>query len=101
MTAVDLNALKQIEGLATADTTTYITLSAGCVEDMSANPVLALADGFALKASAFTADTTDPKMVNFAFDMNQGSLKFHFDETASLSFFLNSPPANFEIVSEI
>jgi hypothetical protein len=87
ITTDDLNALKRIEGLATAETTSWITLDAGCLEDMSANGVLALADGNALKAEAFTPDTTDPNMQQYELDMNTGTIKFTFDETVDVSTF--------------
>ena len=65
MTARDLNLLKRLDGVATVEENTYITLSAGGVGDMAGNGVVGVADGAALGAVAFVADTTPPSLTGF------------------------------------
>eukprot|EP00729_Bicosta_minor_P004714 gene4714-23313_t len=81
--ALDLNALKSLSNLATADSSTYITIDKDALEDMSSNGIDALSDGSAKKCrdDGFTQDTIDPSLTSYDLNMNDGTLTFLFDES--------------------
>jgi len=83
LNALDLNALKSLSNLATADSSTYITIDKDSLEDMSSNGIDELADGSAKKCrdDAFTEDTVNPTMTSYDLNMNDGTITFLFDES--------------------
>ena len=69
---VDVNGLKSVDGLAESDTTTFISLTEGLVQDLSGHNALAIPTTAALRVSGFTADTTNPQLNSFTVNMNPG-----------------------------
>ena len=81
--APDLNYIKSISGFATSQANTYITIDNYTIFDMSANPIVAIANGSALQVSGYTADTVRPVLVTFSLDMNTGTLYLTYNETVN------------------
>ena len=89
LTHTDLNTIKRIAAVATADTNTYLTIREGGVQDLSGNNVTAIVDGSALRVNIFTPDTTDPVLNSFDFIMGEyGSplrMLLYFSETVNVT----------------
>jgi stress response protein SCP2 len=79
------NAIKAIADLATDASNTYITLTSGFVEDMYGNPIVSVDNGAARKVSndGYTQDSTEPELLRFDIDMDEGKLTLSFDETVT------------------
>ena len=82
ITEDDLNAIKVLENLYTEDSNVYISVDPSTISDMNNNPVNALS---ALNATAFTNDTTSPKLRAFDLDFNSDILTLEFVETVNTS----------------
>ena len=100
---VDLNEIKRIRSLGTSLDNTYISLLDGGILDMNNNPLNSVNDTDAELASVFTEDTTDPELVEFDLDMNNGLIYLTFDETVEADSvdlvqitLQDSAPASFE-----
>ena len=74
----DLNGLKLNRNLAVSQDTTYLNLTAGFIMDMYNNSFVSLST--TLRASAFTSDTTRPRLSNYSMDSGNGRLTLTFDE---------------------
>ena len=83
ISAVDLNALKQLTYLALNSSTVFLSLNPGTVLDMSGNPVVAIPASSALPASMYVRDMTRPQLVSFVLDRNVGVLTLTFSETVN------------------
>ena len=66
--------------LAVDRVTSFLRMDLGSFKDMRGNNVTAIANGYALPASSYTADTTAPTLTGFVLDMNSGSFKLSFTE---------------------
>jgi hypothetical protein len=72
----DLNSIKRADSLFTNKASSFLSATSATIDDMAGNNLTA----FTEQAAAFVADTTDPKLVGFAVDMNSSSLILNFDE---------------------
>eukprot|EP00117_Sycon_ciliatum_P048414 scpid34370/ scgid34477/ len=80
---LDLFALKSVNGLATNENTTYITLRASAIDGPGNRDVVAITDGKALKVTQFIADNTAPTFSSATLDLDSGSLNLTFTDTVS------------------
>ena len=80
LTNDDLNQIKIRETLAVDNSSLYLSLTSITIMDMDGNSVLQ-SPTFSL--SSFIPDTTPPRLLNFAIDMNRGELTLRFDETVN------------------
>ena len=85
LTQRDLNEIKRIESLLVNESTSYLVLLPKTIKDMNGNPVVAVPNGKAFKASSFINDTTRPSLRQFDLDMNRGSMTMRFSETMDIS----------------
>lgn len=83
--AADLNYIKSIANLCTANFNTYIRIESFVVVDMFDNAVVELPNGRAIQVTNFTADEVDPIFVGFDLDLNTGMIYFTFNETVNTS----------------
>ena len=81
----DLNEIKRLTQLATSNESSYLTLSQFVIEDMNGNMVVPVENGNATLVDLFTPDTTQPGLVDFSVDLNQGLFQLTFDETVDYS----------------
>ena len=81
----DLNYIKSIANLCTANFNTYIRIERFTVVDMFDNAVVELPNGRAIQVTNFTADDVDPVFVSFDLDLNTGVIYFTFNETVNTS----------------
>ena len=81
----DLNEIKRIKELAREINTTYISFSESFVSDMFGNPIVALPNGMAQKASAYEEDVTGPLLRSFTLNLTSEKLVLTFDETVDTS----------------
>ena len=81
----DLNELKRIPELATLATNTYIVLSSLAVKDMVGLELVPIQNSNAtrVRMEGYVADTTDPQLLSFNFDLDSGLLDLTFDETVN------------------
>ena len=80
----DLNRINQIRNLATSRANSYLTAAATIVDDVYSVDAVAVTDGKALQASAFTPDLTRPTLDRFSLDLNAGRLWLTFSETVDI-----------------
>ena len=80
----DLNRLKQDVGVATSNSTTYISFFEPIVLDMAGEPVEPVSSSDADPVSV-VIDTTDPLLLSFGIDLNTGTLVLYFSETVNAS----------------
>lgn len=85
LTAAELNELKRITDLATDISNTWLSVEERGVDDVFGGPLIAIEDYDSLQADNYTADTTDPTLINFDIDLNVGTLTLVFDETVDSS----------------
>ena len=82
VTEDDLNDIKVFETLYTMDMNVFIALEPSTISDMNNNPVNTIS---ALNATAFTNDTTSPKLRAFDLDFDSNILSLEFVETVNTS----------------
>ena len=82
ITEDDLNDIKVFETLYTEDVNVFIALESFTILDMNNNPVNTI---HALNATAFTNDTTSPKLQAFDLDFDSDILTLEFVETVNTS----------------
>jgi hypothetical protein len=85
LTVIDVNALKEIDTLATSDSNTYVSITSALVKDMNDVPIIALDTNNAMQVTTFVADETAPQLMAYSIDMNLGFLWLTFDETVNAS----------------
>ena len=85
LSTADSNSIKAIENMAKAQSNSYIRFDASAVTDMASNVISAIANGSAVQASAYTADTTAPTLSSWALDMNTGVITLDYVETMDAS----------------
>ena len=98
LTINDLNELKAILQLATNSSNTYLSLDEGSVSDISGNPVLSIDISDPLPVSDIVPDTTNPSLVSYTLDMDNGELNLTFTETV-LHYTLRSTALTFQNTS--
>ena len=103
--SVDLNLIKLLTQLATHRNNTYLRISQFSITDMNANRVNEIQNGFAILATNFTQDKTNPELTTFSLDMDTGVLHLTFSETVNTSSLrvdaitlLNQASSNFPIM---
>ncbi|XP_065886866.1 uncharacterized protein [Dysidea avara] len=77
----DSNRLKQLDGLAISDYTSFLTLSTQAVKDMNMNGIEAIADRSGVNVRTYTPDTTAPELIGFDLDLTNGNITLTFSET--------------------
>ena len=87
LTSTDLNAIKARRGLAESQNTTFASLSASLIRDVSALTVNPITPDAALRASQFTNDTTLPILTAWEFNIDTNRLTLSFSETVDLNVF--------------
>jgi len=85
--SLDLNRIKQVRLTATRLEDTFITVMASVVDDAFGIDCIAITDGKAIQASAYSPDATDPNLDSFLLDVNQGILTLVFSETVDIFTF--------------
>ena len=83
----DLNEIKRVDDLFVSQETSYVTVEASFIQDMSNNSVVPIYNGAALPASAYMADFNQPSIVEFEFDLDAGTIWLSFSETVNISSF--------------
>ena len=83
LSSTDLNTLNTKRGLLTSVNNSFISALADSVRDLFGNQLDAVSSSAAIQASAFTAETVGPSLVNFTLDANAGQLVLTFDESVS------------------
>ena len=83
----DLLGLKSIEGLATDENNTYITMQASAIDDTLGNDVLAITNTKGLKVRNYYADSTPPALTFSALDLDSGFLNLTFDDFPNATTF--------------
>jgi hypothetical protein len=79
----DTNAIKAISDLASEAGNSFVSFTSDFVTDMYNNPVTSIETHVArpVKTAGYVEDTTAPELINFAIDMNAGTMTLTFDET--------------------
>ncbi|KAL5489583.1 hypothetical protein EMCRGX_G018693 [Ephydatia muelleri] len=90
LTSVDANQIKARPNLATSNTTTFITITADAVFDMSANVLIPITSANALMVSGYNPDRLNPQLNSFDFDLNAGTITLHFNTTMNAATVLTS-----------
>jgi hypothetical protein len=79
----DLNFVKKTRDLFVDESTSFVRVAPGFIKDMQGNAIDEIFSGNALKvrAGGFTADATDPALLEFDLNMNSKTLTLRFSET--------------------
>ena len=80
----DMNAIKALRPLAIDINSTFVSLTAEFIADVSGAPVLAIVGNNGLQAAQFTADSTRPILRSFNFSLDPAVLALSFSETVDL-----------------
>ena len=83
----ELNEIKRIDSLFTNPYDSYVSITNQFITDLNRNPVVALLNGFALRASRFSPDVNRPSIVAYSINMNIGYISLLFSETVNVSSF--------------
>ena len=97
LTFRDLNAVKAHTRLYSEASNTFLTLENGTIRDMAFNPSVPV-EGFPV--SIYMDDITDPRLVEYSIDMDQGQLFLTFSETVDVSSF-NLPSFTLQSDSQV
>ncbi|XP_065888524.1 uncharacterized protein [Dysidea avara] len=81
LTTEDTNNIKQIRDLAKSINDSYLSIDMYAIEDMYNNSLVPIENEQAIQAQVYVPDTTDPQLISFDLDMDEGQLHFYFDET--------------------
>jgi hypothetical protein len=81
----DLDAIKDINGFATVEADTFVSLSGAMVKDTALRPneIKAIPIGAGLQASSVTKDSTSPAVLSFTFDLDAGIFNVSVTEPVS------------------
>jgi len=91
MTHADMGAIKVLNNLYKDKLHAALSLANNFATDMAGNGILVEIP--AKKALVYRADVTQPKLLNFAVNMNQGTITVNFDEPMrASSFTVETPP---------
>ena len=85
LNANDIDMLAELEDIATAVNTTYLSFTAELVTDMYGNRVVPVITDFAIQVRNFQMlqDRVPPEIVSFSIDLNSGFLSLSFSEEIS------------------
>ena len=81
----DADRIKASTELANSANTTYLSLTASTVQDLSGSPVVPVPPFNALLVALFIPDFTQPELVSFSLDLDIGSLQLSFSEAVDSS----------------
>ena len=81
----DADRIKASTELATSLNNTFLSLTASTIQDVSGSPVVPVPPSFAILATVFITDFTQPELVSFGLDLDIGSLQLSFSEAVDLS----------------
>ena len=103
--AADLNEINAVRGLATERRNTYISVSAYTVQDTSGNNNTVIPRESGLQVTQVIDDETSPQLLNFTFNLNNGTLIFTFSETIDVIYLqslyitnaLSSPSSSYQL----
>ena len=87
MTRYDLNTVKSMLSLLRGEASSFISIPPEFITDVNGNQVAEINRTFALMASDFINDGTEPRLLAFDMDMNTGVLTLYFSETVDVSTF--------------
>jgi len=76
----DLNSLNSMATLGKVAGNTFLTITTAAATDMTANQIVAIADGSALQAASVTSDNTTPTLSSFSINMNALTLSLTFSK---------------------
>ena len=76
----DLNDLKNMSGIATNSSNTFITFTSDFISDFNNNSVTPIADDEAMPVETYTEDNSSPEITNFTLSLENGTLVVSFDE---------------------
>ncbi|XP_065887295.1 uncharacterized protein [Dysidea avara] len=96
----DLNEIKRHQLLAQNVNTTFMAIRSAAIEDMNDNSVVPITAVMALQASNYTRDITNPNLLNFTLNMDNGVLTLVFDETVDVSTFVYTSFTFFSTISD-
>jgi len=85
LSETDLNAIKLNPLLAVNESNTYMTMRASTLDDVFGNDILAVTNGKAIMASQVIRDDTNPYLVMYNLDLNEGFIELNFSETVNIS----------------
>ena len=80
-----LNHLKRVDDLATSFHNTFLSFPTTALTDMNGNSVVFISNISARGVRNYTNDTTNPVLLDFDLDMDEGQLVFSFSETIRVS----------------
>ena len=81
----DINEIKRLTQLATSNESTYLSISMGATLDMNGNAVVPISFESAIQVINYTEDVTQPQLVRFDLDLDDGTLTLEFSETVNAS----------------
>ena len=90
LTVEDTNVIKSMLSLATYINNTFLAIRSGALLDLDSNLLQAINISSPLQANSFTSDTTNPRLVSFNIDMNEGRIWLTFDEIVNGSTLIPS-----------
>ena len=80
LTLSDLNLIKQLPGLATDESNTFLSIAPGAIEDFAGNEIN---DSEVFGVGVFVADTTNPVLMSYTVSFTSGLLTLSFSETVN------------------
>ena len=83
----DRNEIRRLYMLATEKNNTYLSLSAGAIQDMVSLPLVPTLNITAEQVTIYTADNKSPSLVSFSLDMTEEIMVLNFTETINISTF--------------
>ena len=83
----DLNTIKELTGLASLRSSTFLSITSETVKDMNRNYVFPIPMSNALLVREFVEDTSGAVVESFDLDYDDGILTLYFDETVNLATF--------------
>jgi hypothetical protein len=85
LTVTDKNNIKALPDLAISEDSTFISLRTVAISDNAGNPVRRITVSSPMQVTEFVGDLDRPSLRSFDFDLNQGILTLHFNETVNVS----------------
>ena len=87
LSTADLNRIKQLVGLATLPSNTFLSVIEAAILDMSDLPLMPVPHSLAFKVQSFYRDFVKPTLDAFTLDLDVGNLLLTFSETVNASSF--------------
>ena len=83
----DVNEIKRRTLIATENSTTYLSINETAISDQDNNRVVTIPSDNGSLVGMYIADTTNPSLLQFSLDLNNGEIHLTFDETVNVSSF--------------